>query len=206
MGYTNAALITAQLKRELTDSENSLLGLIIPAVSSYIDLKLGTSFSQVEASTRYYTGGDCLVDIDPCTDPTAVNLIDDYGTASDTYDASNYIFEPANATVKTYIRKRWGKFPKGLNRIGVTAKFSQYGPDAEGNAVIPHDIQLAATIIAAGLLSNGPVDADGNGIKSENIEGHSISYVTSVDNISTIATNNPTVKSILDLRREIYCG
>jgi hypothetical protein len=83
----------------------------------------------------------------------------------------------------------------GVNRVSVTAKFSEY------DAGIPKDIVVAATRIAASLLeSAGNV---GN-IQSEELEGHKITYGS--NQIQNSAFNDPIVKMILEQRRDVLLG
>lgn len=201
MGYTDPSLIAAFLKRELTDNEALVLSVLIPAIQKWLDNKLGTTYLEVAATTRVYDGDSSILDIDPVTSITAVKSLNDDGTDNETYVATtDWFAEPINETVKTEISKRYGYWPKGSGRIAVTGKFSSYVA-SEG---IPQDIQIAATKIAADLLVMGSDSA--SNVASESLEGHSITYDNAAAQVDKVASADPTVKSMLELRRELLVG
>lgn len=200
MAYTDSTKVSNFLQRALNAYETAEIASLIAAVQIWIDKKLNSTFDQANPSTRYYDGGVKNLDIDPCTAITAVSALNDDGTDSYDYDQTitpQVIFEPQNETVKREIRKRIGKFPSGIHRIAVTATFSEY------DGGVPADIALLATTLIAGVISAGKQAAQGN-IASESLEGHSISYNTNPAFIEGIAENDPTVKSILASRAELY--
>lgn len=197
--YTDLAIISSYLKRDLTNSEVATLSVFLPAIRTWIDRKLGTTFLEVDATTRIYDGGGRSVDIDPVTDISAVKALHDDGT--DSYDYTNlteYNAYPQNENVKTEIIRRTGNWPRGAGRIAVTGKFSSY------DGGVPEDIQTAATRIASDLIQQGAFES--SPIKSETLEGHSVTYGDPQQTVESIATNDPLVKSILDHRRELSVG
>ncbi len=198
--YTDVSLVAAFLKRELTDNERLTLTILIPAIQKWIDNKLGTTFLQATtATTRTFDGGDGSVDIDPVSDVTAVTEVDDYGTVNYTYATNDYIAEPVNQNVKTELVKQYGHWPRGLSRVAVTGKFSSW------DSGVPEDIQMVATKIAADTL----VFNNGNSnVSSESLEGHSITYNnnTAQNSVNSIASSDPLIKSILELRTEPMLG
>ena len=204
MSYTSPLLVSAYLKRELTSNESVYLSILLPAVDKWINNYTDSSFSEVSETTRYYDGGSNSIDIDPCTDITSVQAIDwlsDPQVTLYTYLPTEYTAEPVNETVKNEIRRRYGCFGHGTNRIAVTAKFSEY------DGAVPTDIQIAATRIAAGLFdTTSKTDDDGNAIKSESIEGHSITYGDTDKSVSTIGLGDPVVMGILGAHRETLVG
>lgn len=203
MAYTNQTLITNYLQRNLNANEIAFLTVLLPAIKKWIDRKTSSTFDSASETTRYFDGGGRTVDIDPCTDITAVKAYNNDGTVADTYtDGEDYIAEPVNETVKRELVRRSGRFPKGNKRVGVTAKFSEHG---EAGAV-PDDIQTVATILAAETLNQGKIASSGGNVASESLEGHSINYDTSGNSMDAIADANPVVKSILDGRKDIYLG
>jgi|GEM_PF-2110048 len=203
MAYTSTTLVQNYLQRTLVANETSFLAILIPAIKVWIDKKLSSTFDSASETTRYFDGGGKVADIDPCTDITAVKTYDNDGTVADTYtNLDDYVAEPVNDTIKREIVRRSGFFPVGLRRVGVTAKFSEYGD----GGTVPTDIQTAATIMAAEVLNQGKIASSGGNIASESLEGHSISYDTSASALDGIASNNPNVKSILDLRRDLLLG
>lgn len=200
MQYTNASVLAAYLKRELTGNEIDTLNLLVPAVQLWIDRKLGTTFLEADAATtRTYDGGERSIDIEPCTDITKVEAIDYTGADSYGYTAPNeYQAYPLNETVKTELVRRHACWPRGDARIAVTAKFSSYDDG------VPEDIQMVATKIAADLLNIGSANAEA--VKSESLEGHKVEYQDPYAYIDKVAGNDPFVRSVLDQHRDISLG
>lgn len=205
MAYTNQTLITNYLQRTLTANEIAFLVILIPAIKQWIDRKTSSTFDSAVATTRYFDveGRGRSIDIDPCTDITAVGLYDVDGNLEQTYTTlTDYVAEPVNETVKRELVKRNSTWATGYRRIAVTAKFSEYGE----SGAVPDDIQTVATILAAETLNQGKIASSGGNVSSESLEGHSINYDTSGSSIDAIVDANPVVKSILDGRKDIFVG
>lgn len=198
MAYTDSTQVSNFLGRALTTYETAELPNIIAAIKIFLDKRLNSTFDEVDPSTRYYDGGMQSLDIDPCTAITEVKSINDDASSSYIYvDGTEYIAEPQNETVKRELRKRLSPFPRGIHRVGVTASFSEYDDG------VPADIQIAATRLAAGVLKSG-INVSSGEIKSESLEGHSITYKDNITVIEGIAVTDPTVASILSTRAELY--
>jgi len=212
--YTNTTLIASQLQRVLTTEEETLLTTLIPAVDTWIDRTLNTTFIEQESATdRYFDGNGPLIDIDSCTDVTAVESVDWENDNVATYTTgTDYLLEPVNSNVKTAIRFRGrGRFPYSLNasimpvadfttgRLKITAKFSEYDDG------VPEDIQIMATRICSGLIGESYSNqANDSNLKSESIEGYSVTFGESVNSdAGQLAMNDPIVKGILESRREL---
>lgn len=199
MAYTDGTRVSNFLQRALNDYELAQMIGIAAAVKAWIDDRLNSTFDEAAETTRYYDGGVRNLTIDPCTAITAVEAINDDGTDSYAYTATTeYVAEPQNQTVKREIRKRLAAFPRGIHRIAVTAKFSEY------DSGVPQDIQTLATRLAAAVINQGKYAKDGGNVASEKLEGHEISYQTAAQDINGLAANDPTVKSILENRKELY--
>lgn len=210
MSYTTTTLVQQFLGRTLTENESNILAnLILPSVDLWIDRTLNSHFGPVDATTRYFEGGTHSLDIGPVQDITAFTSLQNDGTTDYTYtDLTEYTTEPSNGAVKTEIILRGTptpeyphRFSAGLQRYAVTGKFTEY--DYE-NDQVPADIRLAATRIASGVLAAGKAVGQGGNIQSESLEGHSVTYDSSEDNINTIASSDPILQGILGGRREIY--
>lgn len=204
--YTTKANIESYLGRLLTTNENNFLVVLLPAIDKWIDRMLETTFADVSPTTRYYDGGYASIDIDPCTAITAIEHRDIYGSVIYTYQTQDYILEPANQTVKTELRLRFlrnneladtdwspgAKFPRGIENLAITAKFSEY------DGAVPEDVVLAATRLAAIMLrSSGNLD----GVESETIEGHQVAY--NVRYIDKLGTSDPIVQGFLTSRKRL---
>lgn len=200
MAYTSSTLIENYLQRTLNANETALLAILIPAIKVWLDRKLNSTFDSATETTRYYDGGVKNLDIDPCTNITDVDSLNDDGTSGYDYDLTTtpeVLFEPRNETVKREIRKRNGRFPSGIQNIAVTATFSEY------DGGVPTDIQTVATILAAAVLI-ASVQSNNSDVASESLEGHTITYKNVNEIIDKTATEDPMILSILELRRELY--
>ena len=182
MGYTDQTLITGYLKRNLSEAEATIAKTVIDSVTAYIDTETGQSWSTTDAGVaKLYEGGEKILFIDPIIDIESVEHVNDEGEVLDTYSSTSYTAFPMNADTKTSLEvfRRW---PRGL--IRVTGKWGKAGG-------IPSDIQLAATILASSVFNNQTGD-----IKSESIEGYSVTY-------ADVKVNNQQVRDILDGHRSI---
>lgn len=159
--------LEARLGRSLTAEEVSAFTVINASLQARVEKIIGSDVESVSASSRYYDGGVQHLSIDPCTDITAVALVDDDQVVTDTYDTTDYTKEPINRTLKTYLRYRPGKFYTGINNIKVTAKFSIY--DDTDTLNIVKDAMLDA--LEAEVQNN-------SNVKKESIEGYSIEYAS----------------------------
>lgn len=202
MAYTDITKIENFLQRSLTANEVAALTMIIPAVQEWIDHKTSSTYDKVNAATtRKYDGGGCSLDIDPCTDVSAVSLLDNDGNTEITYVAlTDYTIEPANETVKREIIKRHGYWHSGVQRFAVTAKFTEW----DGH--VPMDIQVVATRLAGAIIRASKNDATSGGLKSESLEGHSVTYITAADEMSALAEGDSFVKSVISQRSKILVG
>lgn len=200
MAYTTAELIENYLQRSLTTYEVKTLATLIPAIQLWIDRALASHFDKVEETTRYYGGDESNLDIDPCTEITAVKALNTDGSDAYTYTVGNdYIAEPVNDPVKRELVKRYGEFPCGPKAVAVTAKFSEYYKG------VPSDIQMACTRIASDVLQAGKTSSTGN-VQSESLEGHSVTYRNPNEIIDKVATQDPYIQSIIESRKDILLG
>lgn len=203
--YTNKAAVENYIKHSLTEDEEALLMLIIPAIEQYIDFKCSTTFKKVDPTTRYYDSeGDNFIDIDPAYEITGVSHVNSYGQVDYTYNPDfEFILGPYNTTVKTEIQRRAGHFHTGEGSIAVTARFSSWENG------VPADIKLCATRLAAGLLDNTKRDSAGTPIQSESIEGHSITYINPrqiTPDLDSYALGDSYVRSVLAQRSGVLMG
>lgn len=202
MAYTTKALVENYLQRDLSENEIAFLVALLPAVKQWIDRNTNSNFDTATATTRYYDGGECSLDINPCQTITAVSALSSIDNSINyTYVAiQDYITEPVNETVKREIRRRYGRFPTGIANIAVTATFTEY------ESGVPQDIQTVATRMIASILEGTADDVQSGGIKRESIEGHTLDYATSVDSFDKLLTGDPVIRTILEQRRDLYLG
>lgn len=197
MAYTTQTQIEDFMNRSLTAHEVAALTAIIPAVKLWIDHYLNSTFDSVSPTTRNFESCISSLDIDPCTNITAMTSNDPYNIAYYTYQTFEYVLEPINETVKREIRLRYGTFPEGTSNISVTATFSEY------DGGVPEDIQIAATRIAAGIINAGKMAGAGGNLQEESLEGHTVRYNITNNAINTLASSDPILQAILGTRREV---
>jgi hypothetical protein len=193
--YTTQAQIEQQLQRSLNQYEIDSLTTLIPAIKTWIDGDLNTTFDSASPESRYYDIEGNYISIEPSTSISAVSVVDWYRNVVVTYTSpEQYEALPLNKTVKTQIRLRYCPIVSD-GALKVTATFSQY------DGGVPADVQLAATRIAAGLIGRSASGAETSGVVKESIEGYSVDY-GSDGTISYIAMSDPIVKGILEGYRE----
>lgn len=168
MALIAQAELEQRLNRSLTANEVALFPLVNMALQSYVEDMIGSSLEVTTASLRYYNGGVQHLAIDPCYDITEVTYRDENQLVDDTIDPDDYTTYPANKTIKTQITARFGRFVRGYNNIGVTAKFSIAG-DANTVAIIKRSL---LELLASEIESN-------DNINKESIEGYSVEYAKS---------------------------
>lgn len=191
MALVNQADLEARLGRTLTTEEATAFTTINAANQAYIEKLIGSSLEATTETTRYYDGGLQHLAIDPCTDISAVKLYDYDYTVVDTYDTSDYTTEPVNQTLKTMIRNRWGKFTRGMNYVGVTAKFSIAGDTNIQNIVKNVLLALNSLVLEANI-----------NIQQESIEGYSVNRT----NLTTLANSfkqHPSIQPLFYLFPEV---
>lgn len=166
MALIAQADLEARLGRTLTSEESTAFVAINSATQASVERMIGSKLEAATATSRYYDGGVQHLAIDPCTDITSVDLLDDDLASVYTYDTTDYQAAPVNKTLKTMIRHRV-RFVTGLNNIRVTAKFS-INEDSDVLAIVKDAL---LDMLAAEVTSN-------NNIKKETIEGYSVEYTS----------------------------
>lgn len=165
MSYTDQEKIEAQLGRDLTGSEETALVYLLGWIDADINDALGGAYGTAVTGTKIYEGGYRTLSIDPVSNVTAVEVLDEDGDVTHTYETDDYVLEPVNSTIKTYIVKRYGRFPCGQTNIRVSGDF--------GLGAIPDDVVYTATYMACLMLANN--GSQGN-IVEESIEGYRRKY------------------------------
>jgi hypothetical protein len=155
--------LEARLGRTLSNDETTDFVLINAANQVYVERMIGSSLETASEATRYYDGGVQYLSINPCTDITAVKLVDEDQAVVETVDTSDYTKEPINKTLKTMVRCRYGRFYRGINNMAVTAKYSIAGDTDTVNIV-----KSAMLDALASEIDNSET------IIKESIEGYSV--------------------------------
>jgi hypothetical protein len=174
MSYANEG----QLENYLTiDIDNSLSSQITEwslAVDLYIDKYCNRTFKDEGTETRYFDGdGSKELDIDdfqslntveilePNSDDTMFSLVE--GREED-YMVYPYNGIPKYRLIMTPVSKS-GNWKKGTRNIKVNADW--------GRAAVPEDIQLAATILLAGVIEKG---VKGGSVLQESLGDYSVTF------------------------------
>lgn len=168
MALVSQSDLEARLGRPLTAEEATAFTGINAAHQAYIEKLIGSDVEAVSPTTRYYDGGVVNLSIDPCTDITSVTYVDDDEVVLDTLETDDYITEPRNRTLKTWLRSRLGEFWSGMSNVAVTAKFSING-----------DTDILAIVKDALLASLEAEVSNTQNITRESIEGYSVEFASS---------------------------
>lgn len=162
--YTTEQNIENYLLTDIADSFSGNIDRWINAVEQYIDKQTNRTFgTSNSASTRVYDGDDTdTLIIDDAHEIVSVTRdIDDSALGSDEWYSL-----PANDKPYTAIELDKKVFPEDTQNITVEAKW--------GYGEVPDDIQLAATVLVAGIV-NVAHDSDGE-VKKESFGDYSVTY------------------------------
>ena len=184
--YTKQEQAEAILNRELTAQEQSLFDQIAETATRIVDNYTHKQYIDIEgvapsAETRYYDGGNGPeLFIDDFTTLSAVVILDSAGDVYDTLTTDQYVFTPANDTIKNSIRLRRGQgynyFRDGVQNVKVTGVFH--------SGSVPSDVQIVTARIVAHYYNNFSIEQSIK--KSEHIEGYSYTLLTSSDQQSRL--------------------
>lgn len=159
--------LEARLGRTLTTEEVSSFTIINTSLQRTVEEIIGSGLESVSATTRYFDGGVQHLRINPCTNITSVEYVDDDQVSTYTLDTTDYTKEPINKTLKTMLRHRSDSFTTGMNNVSITAKFSIYA-----------DTTMLTTVKSAMLDALVSEIQNSSNIKKESIEGYSVEYAT----------------------------
>ncbi len=183
MPYANEGNLENYLTIDVDNSFSSAITAWAEAVDLYIDKYTGRSFADSGSVTRYFNGnGQREIDIDDFISLSSVqtlNLTDDNVAHTLTEGkAEDYLIFPYNTTPKyrliltrTSAVQAW---PSGERRIKLTGSW--------GQSSVPKDIELAATMLLAGIVEKG---LKGGTVLSEDLGDYSVTY-KNVDDISSV--------------------
>lgn len=167
MALISQSDLEARLQRNLTSEEQSSFSVMNSALQTHVERMIGSSVETASETSKYYDGGVEHLDINPCTSISAVKEVDDDFNDIQDFQSDEFIKEPYNRTVKTYLRYRGGRFPLGERNIRVDAKFS-IAEETEIRDVVKDAILDA---LAAEISNN-------DNIRSETIEGYKVEYAS----------------------------
>jgi hypothetical protein len=168
MKYTSVDKIGSYLLVDIDVTYQDAVDEIITGVSKLFDAMANRKLVAEEGdAVRYFDGnGKTALLIDDFVSITTLEIGDTYG--DNLAATTSYVLYPKNADEpRNMIMLKDGSFTPGVQNVKVTGKWGAF-------AETPADIELAATIVAAGILNN---QLKGNQAKkSEAIGSYSVSY------------------------------
>lgn len=129
---------------------------------SYCNRKLVAPAATVATLRKFSGVGGQTLHIDECVDIASV--VDEAGNA-----ITDYVTFPLNAGYVHAIFTAGAYFSKGIANYSVTAKYARAVTD-----VVPEDIQLAVTILVAGVINSSRTGGDN--VASEKVGIYSVTY------------------------------
>jgi len=162
--YTSKEKIENYINADIDQSYGPQITNWVEAVEDYIDRETNRTFgTSNSASERVYDGDDTTtLIIDDAHEVVSVERdIDDSPLSTD-----DYYTKPANEKPYTAIELDDQVFPEGTQNVTVNAKW--------GYGSVPNDIELAATVLAAGILNAGTTTDDE--VKKESFGDYSVTY------------------------------
>lgn len=196
MPYTDEGKVENYLTIDIDNSFSAQIVDWAESIDLYINKYCGKTFADSGVETRYFDGlGTRELDID---DFSSLNTVQILGVTTDDVEftltegkANDYLVFPYNDDdVVKYrliltIVASIAKWPTGNRRIKIAGTW--------GRTTVPKDIQLAATMLLAGIVEKG---IKGGSVQSESLGDYSVTY-KAVDDISSVMG----VKEILDKYR-----
>ncbi len=196
MAYTTETKIENYLLTDIDSSFSSQVSDWITAAENWINNYTRKVFESA-SEVRYFDGsGKSILKVDDFVTIATIQILEANGsdvayTLTEGAD-NDFIVEPYNVTpkyiLKMTVNSQITVWPRGKRRIQLTAAWGH-------STNVPKDVELAATILVAGVIEKG---MKGGGILSESLGDYSVTYAA-LDEIAT----RMGVKSILD-RYRIY--
>ena len=166
MNYTTIDNIEKYLTTDIDSAFEAQVTKWIAATSLYMDAYCNRKLviaAATQATLRKFSGvGGQVLYIDECTGITAVT--DSSGNAITGFETF-----PLNAEYVHSIFKAGTYFATGVANYSVTAKYAQVA-----TGVVAADIQLAATILVAGIINASR--SGGDNVASEKVGQYSVTY------------------------------
>lgn len=183
MSYANEGKLENYLTIDVDNSFSDQISEWAEAVDEYIDNYCGRTFGDDGSETRYFNGdGRKELDVDDFQSITSVEILepnsDDTMFTLTEGREEDYLTYPYNSTVKYRLImtpvSQGGNWKKGTKNIKITATW--------GRSTVPKDIELAATMLLAGIVEKG---LKGGSVASESLGDYSVSF-KEVDAISSV--------------------
>lgn len=167
--YTTPAKVGSYLGTTIAADDANVLAYI-EAISLYMDFLANRKLKADEADETLvfdgYNGAQLSV-----PDIQSITTITIDGSA---VDSDAYYLYPANTKPYSRIVLGSGYFYSGRQNVSITGKFGKYAHDE-----FPADLELAATILTAGVVKAGtPSTTSNRAVKSKTIGRFSVTYET----------------------------
>lgn len=191
MPYANEGNLENYLTIDVDNSFSSAISDWALAVDLYINKYVGKNFLDSGLETRHFDGnGEREIDIDDYISLSTVQTLnltsDDVAHTLTEGKSNDYLTYPYNTDPKFRIiltrTSAVAVWPKGERRIKISGNW--------GSATVPKDVELAATMLLAGIVEKG---LKGGTVQSEDLGDYSVTY-KDIDMISSVMG----VKEILD--------
>lgn len=168
-GYTTKEAIENYLLIEIDDSFDTQVDDWIKAAEKYIDNSTNKDFTpgdvDADATDRTFDGdGTNTITIDSAISIEEIR----FSETGDPIDVDQYVLYPVRNPTITKIKLKYLNFPTGNQNIYIKANW--------GVAEVPADIQLAATVIASGIIQS-EWQSEGE-VASMSIGRYSVTYKT----------------------------
>ena len=183
MSYANEGKLEDYLTIDIDNSLSPRIAEWALAVDLYIDKFCNRTFKDEGTETRYFDGdGSLELDIDNFQSLNTVEILepnsDDAMFTLSEGREQDYVVYPYNGIPKyrlimTPVSKS-GNWKKGVRNIKINGDW--------GRLAVPEDIQLAATILLAGIIEKG---LKGGSVQSESLGDYSVSF-KEADDISNV--------------------
>lgn len=175
--YTTQDNVESALDRPLTAGEASYLnGVLLPAISGYIDRETGTYFGSDEEVEVFVNGSGTERLIIP-----TMWEVSKVKHGSSIVGSGQYRLYPSKSPYLA-ITRRDGKWQKGIENYTVTGKLGYEG--------VPADITAIATELAVNYFST--IKEDGAVIKSERTGDNSVTYADMSSSLSITSLSTLT--------------
>lgn len=167
-GYTSKTLVESYLQTTISTSFNTQFDTWLGAIELFIDKLTGRSFKALATAAIYVFDGNGKSEllIDDCISVSKLEVDDVEIEETNDDGTKNWYLYPANVERKYKIKLVGGYFATGTQNVAVTAKWGY-------SAAVPADVQMAATILLAGLSNSGDPSQSK---RSETIGNYSVSY------------------------------
>ena len=162
MAYTTKLKVQEYLNTSIKSAGDSRVNSWIASIDSFIDKFTGRSFESTNETRKFDTDGSDVIMID---DLLSASEVQDDGAVIT--EDSDFVFFPSNSTPKYAIEMIDGYFSDQKRALSITGDWGY-------SETPPADIELAATILVAGLVNQNR--EGGKQLRTVSFENYSASF------------------------------